>query len=82
MLTKLGSLTQQDVLVPLVMLLLILCYYKHISLSGGPEEIPGGRILANPGLSNGSSPSTPTTQVKGLRAYAMLLKLNTSSQLS
>ena len=39
-------------------------------------------MLANLGLWNGTSPSTPTTQVKGLQVYTMPPKLNASSWLS
>ena len=33
---------------------------------------------ADPGLRYGTSPSTPTTKVKGLQEYAMLPKLDAS----
>ena len=39
-------------------------------------------MLADLGLQHGTSPSAPTTQVKGLQAYAMLPKLDASSQAS
>ena len=51
------------------------------ALSSGPEKVPGSRMLANPGLRNGTSPSAPTTQVKGLRAYTMPPELDASSWL-
>ena len=36
-------------------------------------------MSANPGLWNGTSPTTPTTQVKGLRVYAASPKVDASS---
>ena len=38
-------------------------------------------MLANLGLWNGTPPSAPSMQVKGLQAYATLPKLDVSSQL-
>ena len=49
-------------------------------LSGRPKEVLGGHMLADPGLLNETSPSTPTTKVKGLWAYGIPLKLDVSSQ--
>ena len=39
-------------------------------------------MLANLGLWNGTSPSTPTMQIKGLWAYTMTPKSDASSQVS
>ena len=43
-------------------------------LSGGPEEVHGGRNSAAPGLRNAATPSTSTMQVRCLQAGAAPLK--------
>ena len=52
------------------------------ALSVGQKKYPGGCMLADPGLWHGTSPSTPTMQVKGLWVYAAPPKLDASSWVS